>query len=98
MKNTLMKSLFYVFAFAILFSCNSNKNDDVLKYTTDTTLGLSRINLNSISDKIPVEKILKEKKNLDDNQKVLLQLISKPKESGIDTAKPLYIMVEPGKS
>ncbi|MGE6395528.1 hypothetical protein [Chryseobacterium scophthalmum] len=98
MKNTLMKSLLCAFAFVILFSCNSNKNDDILKYTTDTTLGLSRVNLNSISDKIPVEKILKEKKNLNDEGRVLLQLISKPKESGIDISKPLYIMVEPGKS
>ncbi|MCX8522821.1 DUF4836 family protein [Chryseobacterium formosus] len=98
MKNTLMKSLFYVFAFAILFSCNSNKNDDVLKYTTDTTLGLTRINLNSISDKIPVEKILKEKKNLENEGKLFLQLVSKPKESGIDVDKPFYLMVEAGKS
>lgn len=91
-----MKSLLCAFAFAILFSCNSNKNDDVLKYTTDTTLGLSRVNLNSISDKIPVEKILKEKKNLNDEGRVVLQLISKPKESGIDISKPLYIIVDPG--
>lgn len=98
MKNTLMKSLFYVFAFAILFSCNSNKNNEILNYTTDATLGLSRVNLNTISEKIPVDKILKEKKNLNEEDKLLLQLVSKPKESGIDTEKPLYFLVEKGKS
>lgn len=98
MKNTLMRSLFYVFAFAILFSCNSNKNNDILNYTTDTTLGLSRVNLKSISDKIPVDKILKEKKDIKDDEKFFLQLVSKPKESGIDTDKPLYFIIDQGKS
>jgi len=98
MKNTLMKSLFYVFAFAILFSCNSNKNNEILTYTTDTTLGLSRVNLNTISEKIPVDKILKEKKDLKDDEKFFLQLVSKPKESGIDTDKPLYFIIDQGKS
>ncbi|KQT24650.1 hypothetical protein ASG22_11700 [Chryseobacterium sp. Leaf405] len=98
MKNTLMKSLFYVFAFAVLFSCNSNKNNEILTYTTDATLGLSRVNLKTISDKIPVDKILKEKKNLKDDDKFFLQLVSKPKESGIDTDKPLYFIVDQGKS
>lgn len=98
MKNTLIKSLFYVFAFAVLFSCNSNKNNEILAYTTDTTLGLSRVNLNTISEKIPVDKILKEKKNLKSDEKFFLQLVSKPKESGIDTDKPLYFIVDQGKS
>jgi hypothetical protein len=98
MKNTLMRTLFYVFAVAILFSCKSNKNDDVLNYTTDTTLGLSRVNLNTISDKIPVDKILKEKKDLKEDEKFFLQLVSKPKESGINVDKPLYFIVDQGKS
>ncbi|MDQ0592416.1 hypothetical protein QFZ37_000785 [Chryseobacterium ginsenosidimutans] len=93
-----MKSLFYVFTFTILFSCNSNKNSEILNYTTDATLGLSRVNLNSISDKIPVDKILKEKKDLKEDEKFFLQLVSKPKESGIDTDKPLYFIVDQGKS
>lgn len=93
-----MKSLFYVFAFALLFSCNSNKNNDILTYTTDATLGLSRVNLKTISDKIPVDKILKEKKDLKEDEKFFLQLVSKPKESGIDTDKPLYFIVDQGKS
>jgi len=98
MKNTLMRTLFYVFAVAILFSCKSNKNDDVLNYTTDTTLGLSRVNLKTISDKIPVDKILKEKKDLKEDEKFFLQLVSKPKESGINVDKPLYFIVDQGKS
>lgn len=98
MKNTLMRTLFYVFAVAILFSCNSNKNNDILNYTTDTTLGLSRVNLKTISDKIPVDKILKEKKNLKDDEKFFLQLVSKPKESGMNIDKPLYFIVDQGKS
>lgn len=98
MKNTLMKSLFCLFAVSILFSCNSGKNNDVLSYTTDKTLGLSRINLNSISEKIPVEKILEEKKNLKQDEKFFLQLVSKPKESGINTDKPLYFIIDQGKS
>lgn len=98
MKNTLLKTLFYVFAVAILFSCNSNKNSDILNYTTDATLGLSRVNLKTISDKIPVEKILKEKKDLKEEEKFFLQLVSKPKESGINIDKPLYFIVDQGKS
>lgn len=101
-NNTLMKKLLYLFTsailFAVLFSCNSNDNKDILKYTTDKTLGLSRINLNTISDKIPVDKILKEKKDIKEDEKLLLQLVSKPKESGIDTKKPFYLIVDPGKS
>lgn len=98
MRNILMRPLFYVFAFAVLLSCNSNKNNEILAYTTDTTLGLSRVNLNTISEKIPVDKILKEKKNLKDDEKFFLQLVSKPKESGIDTDKPLYFIIDQGKS
>lgn len=99
MKNTLMKSLFYVFTLAILFSCNSNKNnDEVLTYTTDATLGLSRVNLKTISGKIPVDKILKEKKDLKEDEKFFLQLVNKPQESGIDTDKPLYFIIDQGKS
>lgn len=98
MKNTQIKFLFCLFAVTILFSCNSGKNNDVLNYTTDKTLGLSRINLNSISEKIPVEKILKEKTDLKQDEKFFLQLVSKPKESGINTDKPLYFIVDQGKS
>jgi len=98
MKNTLMRSLFYVFTLAILFSCNSNKNNEVLAYTTDATLGLSRVNLKTISNKIPVDKILKEKKDLKEDEKFFLQLLNKPKESGIDTDKPLYFIIDQGKS
>ena len=98
MKNTFLKTLFYVFSVAILFSCNSNKNSDILNYTTDATLGLSRVNLKTISDKIPVEKILKEKKDLKEEEKFFLQLVSKPKESGINIDKPLYFIVDQGKS
>ncbi|MCS3530427.1 DUF4836 family protein [Chryseobacterium sp. JUb7] len=94
-----MKSLFYVFTLAILFSCNSNKNnDEVLTYTTDATLGLSRVNLKTISGKIPVDKILKEKKDLKEDEKFFLQLVNKPQESGIDTDKPLYFIIDQGKS
>ena len=94
-----MRNLLYVFAFAMLFSCSSSgNNNDVLTYTTDATLGLSRVNLNTISDKIPVEKILKEKKDLQNDHKLFLQLVSKPKESGIDIDHPLYFIVDQGKS
>ena len=99
MKKNLMRNLLYVFAFAMLFSCSSSgNNNDVLMYTTDATLGLSRVNLNTISDKIPVEKILKEKKDLQNDHKLFLQLVSKPKESGIDIDHPLYFIVDQGKS
>ena len=92
-----MRNLLYVFAFAMLFSCSSSgNNNDVLTYTTDATLGLSRVNLNTISDKIPVEKILKEKKDLQNDHKLFLQLVSKPKESGIDIDQPLYFIVDQG--
>ena len=85
-----MKTLLYAFVLVIFFSCNSNKNDEILTYTTDTTLGLSRVNLKEISNKIPVDKILKEKKNLQAEEKLFLQLVNKPGESGIDIDKPLY--------
>lgn len=98
MKLQLMRSFFYAFLLVATFSCSSNNNDDVLKYTTDSTLGLSRINLDNIADKIPVDKILKEKKDIDDDEKFLLQLINKPKESGIAVDQPFYVIVDPGKS
>lgn len=98
MKSTLMKTLLCAFALVLLFSCNSNKNDEILNYTTDTTLGISRVNLKEISDKIPVEKILKEKKNIQAEEKLFLQLVNKPGESGIDVDKPLYIIVDQGKT
>ncbi|AYN01003.1 DUF4836 family protein [Chryseobacterium sp. 3008163] len=98
MRKNLIRNLFYVFAFAVLFSCSSGNNNDILTYTTDATLGLSRVNLNKISDKIPVEKILKEKKDLNNDEKFFLQLVNKPKESGIDIDQPLYFIADPGKS
>lgn len=98
MKSTLMKTLLYAFVLVIFFSCNSNKNDEILTYTTDTTLGLSRVNLKEISNKIPVDKILKEKKNLQAEEKLFLQLVNKPGESGIDIDKPLYFIVDQGKT
>jgi len=98
MKSTLMKTLLCAFAMVILFSCNSNKNDEILNFTTDTTLGISRVNLKELSKKIPVDKILKEKKNVQPEEKLFLQLVSKPEESGIDIDKPLYIIVDQGKT
>lgn len=97
MKNNLLKSFFSVLLVVILVSCGS-KNDEVLNFTTDTTLALARVNLERISDKIPVDKILKEKKDLKDDEKFLLELVSKPKESGIDVGQPLYVIVDAGKS
>lgn len=90
----LFKNYLLLFALIILASCSSNGNSDILNYTLNNTLGVSRVNLNTISKKIPAEKILKEKKNIKENERLMLQLISKPKESGMDMDSPLYVMVD----
>lgn len=83
---------------AIISSCGSKSNNsEVLKYTTDKTLGLVRINLNSITEKVSAEKLLKEKLDLEEEQTLLLQLASNPKESGLNMDIPLFVIVDPGK-
>lgn len=98
MKKTQINFLLSLIVVAVLFSCGSNKNDDILKYTTDTTLGLTRVNLDQITDKIPVDKILTNKKDLKEDEKLFLQLLKQPKESGIDIKQPLYFIGDPGKN
>lgn len=85
---------FYLVAFILLASCSSNNNNEILSFTTDGTLGISRVNLKTIYKKIPVDKILKEKKDISEDQKLILQLVAKPQESGIDEDKPLYVLVD----
>lgn len=96
-KSLFMKTsqlLYFLLSLIFLASCSSGNNDEIIKYSTDKTLGISRVNLQSFSDKIPFDKILKEKTNLSEGKKEILQLLSKPEESGIDIAKPLYFMIE----
>lgn len=93
-----MKKIIYLAVLASIYSCSSNNNDDILKYTTDTTLGISRVNLKTVAEKVSADKILKEKEYLFGDRKMLLELVNKPKESGINVDKPLYIIVDPGKS
>lgn len=96
MKTSKLIILFLITA--IVSSCGSKSNNsEVLKYTTDKTLGLARINLNSITDKISAEKLLKEKTDLKEEQTLLLQLASNPKESGLNVDNPVFIIVDPGK-
>lgn len=98
MKKTQINFLLSLFVITVLFSCGSNKNEDILKYTTDTTLGLTRVNLDKITDKIQVDKILANKKDLKEDEKLFLQLLKQPKESGIDIKQPLYFIGDPGKT
>lgn len=93
-----MKKVIYLALLATIYSCSSNNNEDILKYTNDTTLGLSRVNLKTVAEKVSADKVLKEKKNIHNEQKLFLELVNKPKESGINVDKPLYIIVDPGKS
>lgn len=93
-----MKKIIYLAVLATIYSCSSNNNDDILKYTKDTTLGISRVNLKTVAEKVSADKILKEKQYVFEDRKMLLELVNKPKESGINVDKPLYIIVDPGKS
>lgn len=92
-----IKHLVLLVFVAFLAACKTGNNNVVLDYTTDKTLGVTRINLNSLAEKIGAEKLLQEKQNIDEEQKTILQLAANPNESGVDVSKPLFVIVDPGK-
>lgn len=80
----------------ITISCNNNNNQEILKITSDSTLSLTKLNLESLNDKLPKDELEKEN-NLDKfskKEKEQIKLLINAKDNGINIGKSLYIMID----
>ncbi|WP_395053989.1 hypothetical protein [Flavobacterium sp.] len=82
----------------LIASCGSKNNKQVLKYTTDKTIAISKINLEQLDEKFPKEEMLKDTTNrLSASEKEKFKLFMNANENGIDIVEPLYILVDQDK-
>ena len=95
-KKNLKALLLLCLVSTVMISCGGNSNEVVLKYVTDKTLAVSRINLNELDGKLPKEEIAKDPKmqNMSDNEKEAFQLLMNGKSAGINMDEPMYMMVD----
>jgi len=95
-KNNLKALLLLCLVSTVMISCGGNSNEVVLKYVTDKTLAVSRINLNELDGKLPKEEIAKDPKmqNMSDNEKEAFQLLMNGESAGINMDEPMYVMVD----
>ena len=95
-----MKKIHYLCLFLLsvtLFtSCSGTDNDTILKFTTDKTLAISRINLAQFNDKLPKDQISKDTtiSRMSKSEKEKFKLFMDAENNGIDIKKPLYIIVD----
>jgi hypothetical protein len=97
-----MKRIIYGFllfsASLMVVSCGEDNNEEILKYTTDKTLAIVKINLQQLDKKLPKDQILKDQSgNFSDEEKEKLKLFMNADENGIDVEKPLYIVTDQDK-
>jgi len=83
----------------LLTSCSGSGNDTILKYTTDKTMAISRINLAQFNDKLPKEQISKDTavSRMSKSEKEKFELFMNAGDNGIDIKKPLYAIVDEDK-
>ena len=82
----------------LIASCGSKNNKQVLKYTTDKTIAISKINLEQLDEKFPKEEMLKDSSNnFSSIDKEKFKLFFNANENGIDIEEPLYILVDQDK-
>ena len=95
-KNNLKALLLLCLVSTVMISCGGNSNEVVLKYVTDKTLAVSRINLNELDGKLPKDEIAKDPKmqNMSDNEKEAFQLLMNGESAGINMDEPMYVMVD----
>ena len=94
-----MRKSIYVFLLLsisiILTSCSGNDNKEILKYTTDKTLGIVKVNLKQLDSKIPKQEILNNQNyNFSASDKVKLNLFVNAGDNGLNIDKPLYILTD----
>lgn len=98
-----MKRIIYGFllfsATLLAVSCGSDdSNEEILKYTTDKTLAIVKVNLQQLDKKLPKEEIMKDESgNFSEKDKEKLKLFMNADENGIDVEKPLYLMTDQNK-
>lgn len=78
----------------LLTSCTGNDNKEILKLTNEKTLGIVKVNLDDIIQKLPKEKILADTVNKFSNSDKEFRLFVRADELGIDTDEPFYITTE----
>lgn len=94
-----MKKIIYGFLFfsaaLMAVSCGSSTDKEILKYTTDKTLGIVKINVAQLEKKLPKDEILKDKSaDMSKDEKEKLQLVMDAKNNGFDTEKPVYVIAD----
>lgn len=87
-----------VLSIILLTSCSGDDNSGILKFTTDKTLAISRINLEQFNEKLPKDEIVKDTTNhFSKNDKEKFKLFMNAGENGIDIEKPLYVIADESK-
>lgn len=82
----------------LLTSCSGGDNGDILKFTTDKTLAISKVNLEQFNDKLPKDEIAKDTSNhFSKSEKEKFKLFMNAEDNGIDIEQPLYIIVDESK-
>jgi hypothetical protein len=94
-----MKKIIYGFLFfsaaLMAVSCGSNTDEEVLKYTTDKTLAIVKVNAGQLEKKLPKDELLNDKSSkMSKEDKEKLQLLLDAKSNGVDTEKPFYVMAD----
>ncbi|AWA29991.1 hypothetical protein HYN48_07830 [Flavobacterium magnum] len=94
-----MKKIIYGLAvcLAILMaSCGKDSdNEEILKYTTEKTLAIVKINLQQLDKKLPKDEMLNDKTgNFSDKDREKMELFLNADKNGVDIERPLYLMTD----
>lgn len=94
MKKTILGFLLFT-AGLLTVSCSGDKNEEILKYTTDKTMAVVKINLEQLDSKLPKKEIMKDTTNhFSKSEKEKMELFMNAGDNGIDIDKPLYILTD----
>jgi hypothetical protein len=86
---------FLLFSAALMtVSCGSNADKEILKYTTDKTLAIVKLNVDQLEKKLPKDEMMKDSSKMSKDEKEKFQLIMDAKNNGLDTSKPVYFMAD----
>ncbi|AWI25881.1 hypothetical protein [Flavobacterium pallidum] len=87
---------FLLFSAALMVSCGKDdNNEEILKYTTDKTLAIVKVNLQQLDKKLPKDEMLKDQSgHFSEKDKEKLELFLNADKNGLDIEKPLYLLTD----
>lgn len=95
-----MRKSIYAFllisASILVTSCSGDdSNKEILKFTTEKTMAVVKINLEQLDGKLPKDEIMKDTTNqFSKSDREKLKLFMNAEDNGIDIDKPLYILTD----